>query len=130
MQKAIIKNGNLPQLIGEFQQMLNEKLTLGTKHRIQKILKKLKAENDEYNPAFIELLKNHGAKETKDENGFINYSLKPEQVTSEFVAEKKELDEVENHIDFDPIDFSFIENLETNVNYSFDLLEPFFENFK
>jgi hypothetical protein len=130
MQKAIIKNGNLPQLIGEFQQMLNEKLTLGTKHRIQKILKKLKAENDEYNPAFIELLQNHGAKETKDENGFINYSLKPEQVTSEFVAEKKELDEVENHIDFDPIDFSFIENLETNVNYSFDLLEPFFENFK
>lgn len=127
MQKAIIKNGNLPQLIGEFQQMLNEKLTLGTKHRIQKILKKLKAEYDEYNPAFIELLKKYGAQENKTDG---TIGLKPEQITSEFVAEKKELDEVESHFDFDPIDFNFIENLETNVNYSFDLLEPFFNNFK
>jgi hypothetical protein len=127
MKKAIIKNGNLPQLVGEFQQMLNEKLTLGTKHRIQKILKKLRAEFDEYKPAFIELLKKYGAQENKADG---TVSLKPEQVTPDYVEEKKELDEVENHIDFDPIDFSFIENLETNVNYSFDLLEPFFENFK
>jgi regulator of sigma D len=123
-----VKNGTLPQLIGEFSQMLNEKLSLGTKHRIQKILKKLHAEYEQYNPALIDLLKKYGAIEKKTENG-VNYSLTPEQITEEFLSEQKELSEVECILHVDPVDFNFIVNLETQVNYTFDLLQPFFENF-
>ena len=76
----------------------------------------------------IDLLKKYGAIEKKTENG-VNYSLTPEQITEEFLSEQKELSEVECILHVDPVDFNFIVNLETQVNYTFDLLQPFFENF-
>ena len=103
----------------------DEKITIGTKNRIQKIVKKLNEHYEPYQSSLVELLKANGATES---NGLVNLPI--DKHTDEFKAQKKELDEQSCEIDFDPIDFTMIENIETEQVYDFELLSPFFENYQ
>lgn len=104
--------------------LINEKITLGVKNRIQKLIKELLKHYDPYNELYIELLKNSGG---VDVEGIV--TLPKEKQTEEFFAAKKELDEQMCELSFDPIDFKMIEPIESEDVYDFELLSPFFENY-
>ena len=103
--------------------LLNEKLTIGTKSRMQKIVNLLEAEYKEYQKLLIELLKKYGA--TEEDEGFL--SLAPEKRTSEFNEEFQELLTQKITLGaFDRVDFKQIENIETESNYNIGILSPRF----
>ena len=103
----------------------DEKITIGTKNRIQKVVKKLVEHYEPYQASFIELLKTNGAVES---DGMVSLP-KGVEPSEEFKKQKLELDEQLCELDFDPIDFKMIENIETEQVYDFELLSPFFENY-
>ena len=103
----------------------DEKITIGTKNRIQKIVKKLLEHYEPYQASFVELLKANGAVESE---GMVSLP-KGVEPSEEFRKQKLELDEQICELDFDAIDFTMIENIETEQVYDFELLSPFFENY-
>ena len=125
-----VENQKLKPTIDELNDLLNEKLTLGTKNRVQKIVKKLAAEFEPFNKLHIELLEKHGATKQGDKIGFFNSFDGSERVPEAFLLDFKEIATQTSTINFDPIDFNFVEQMETTKNYKFDLLAPFFENFE
>lgn len=119
-----IKNQNLKVTIEQLDKMLSEKITLGTKNRIQKVINLLTPHYTDYYKSHIELLKKHGAEEKE---GMLDL---PKPYTEEFIKEFTELNEQDNTVIFDPIDFTKIENIESEVFYNIELLKKFFENVK
>lgn len=116
------KNENLAMMLGQLNALQSEKITLGVKNRIQKIVKTLAKEHEPYNKLIIELLEELGVK--PDENKNYKYPAG--------FLENQEYKEIANQtctIIFDPIDFNKIETIETEVIYDFELLSPFFENY-
>jgi hypothetical protein len=120
-----IENQKLKITIDELNDLLNERLTLGTKNRVQKIIKKLAVEFEPFNKLHIELLEKHGAQKFGKKIGFEN-----DNAPEAFLIEFQEIGSQTSTINFDPIDFSFLEQMETTKNYKFELLAPFFENFE
>lgn len=118
-----VKNKELPNIIGQLTQLQIEKLTLGVKHRLQKIVRELKKHFDPFNETLIEMLKAKGVQPNADD-------LYPFPKGFSDTAEYKELAEQENTITIDLIDYTKIVDLETNVPYDMELLSPFFENFE
>jgi len=115
-----ITTGKAPE---EKMGLLNEKLTIGTKSRMQKIVSLLEAEYKEYQKLFIELLKKYGA--TEETEGAL--SLAPEKRTPEFNEEFQELLTQKITLgNFDRVDFKQIEKIETENNYNIGLLSPRF----
>ena len=103
--------------------LLNEKLTIGTKSRMQKIVNLLEAEYKEYQKLFIELLKKYGA--TEENEGHL--SLAPEKRTPEFNEEFQELLTQKITLGaFDRVNFKQIEDIESEAVYAIDLLAPRF----
>ncbi len=133
-----ITNGELPELILNFTGfnivanektntgLINEKIKISVKNRIQKIVKILEAEYTDYKKVFIELLLKHGGEKTGD-----NITLSNEKNTEEFKTEFAELllQKITLPV-FDKIDFKMIENIETDENYNFSVLAKFFENYE
>ena len=118
-----VKNQDLANIIGQLLQMQHEKLTLGVKNRLQKIVKELKKHYDPFNESLIDLLKSLGVEKNEKEvypfpKGFAES------------AEYKELAEQENTVLIDLIDYTKVVELETTVPYDMELLKPFFENFE
>lgn len=118
-----VKNQDLAMLIGQLNTLQSEKITLGVKNRIQKIVKTLAKEHEPYNKLVIELLEKLGVK--PDEKGNYKY---PDGFFSN--QEYTEIAEQLTTINFDPIDFNKIMEIETTVVYNFEFLSSFFENFE
>jgi hypothetical protein len=117
-----VKNENLAMMLGQLNAMQSEKITLGVKNRIQKIVKTLASEHEPYNKLIIELLEQLGV--VPDENKSYKYP--------QGFFENEQYKEIANQsvtIIFDPIDFNRITEIETEVVYDFTLLSPFFENY-
>jgi signal recognition particle subunit SEC65 len=117
-----VKNENLAMMLGQLNALQSEKITLGVKNRIQKIVKTLASEHEPYNKLIIELLEQLGVK--PDENKSYKYP--------QGFLENEEYKEIANQsvtIIFDAIDFNKITEIETEVVYDFTLLSPFFENY-
>lgn len=118
-----VKNEDLGLIIGQLTQMQFEKLSLGVKHRIQKIVKQLKVHFEPYDKTLVQMLEAKGVK-SNEKNvypfpaGFVD------------TAEYKEIAEQENTVTIDLIDYERVKEMETNVPYDMELLKPFFENFE
>ena len=119
-----IKNQNLLPAIEHLNALLNELISIGTKNRVQKIVKVLMPHYDDYHKLHLELLKKYGATE-KDGQIFLAPPL-----PDDFMKEFTELKEQENSISFDTIDYTRIENIETTYNYDMELLSTFLDNYK
>jgi hypothetical protein len=117
-----VKNQDLGLIIGQLNALQKEKITLGVKNSIQKLVKTLTKDFEPFNKLVVELLEKL---EVKPEKG--NYKA-PDGFFENL--EYKEIAEQKNTIIFDPIDFNKIADLETQVVYNFELLSPFFENFE
>lgn len=100
--------------------LVNEKLTIGAKSRIQKIVKLLEAEFKDYLKLHSELLKKHGAIEKEGRLELLEGSTEFSEEFQELLSQKITLGV------FDKIDFKQIENIETTSNYNLALLSPRF----
>lgn len=98
--------------------LIEHKLSMGFKNRLQKLVRKLSVEYQDYIENLIELLKKHGA--VNKDNAWV---LENSDTNTAYQAEFKELSGLICTIDFDPLDFSFIENVETDEVFDFELLE-------
>ena len=113
-----ILNRNLYDSIMELGKLQEEKLAIGTKHRIQKILKSLVEHYEPFKESHLEILKKYNAVEKEGR-------LEIENPSPEFVSEFRELSDQENRILIDPIEYSKIDDIETSTVYNFDILDKF-----
>lgn len=120
-----IKNINLLPTAEQMSLLLKEKISFGTKNRIQKIIKEVMVHHNPFNTLWCELLKAHGGTEI---DGKIELP-DPKNPPEEFVKEFKELCEDEVTLNVDLIDYSKLESIESENVYSEELLKPFFENY-
>ena len=113
-----ILNKNIFDSMVELDKLQSEKISIGSKHRIQKILKILSEHYKPFNESHIEILKKYNAVE-KDGR------LEVENPSIAFVEEFRYLSDQENRILIDPIEYSKIEDIETSNIYNFDILDKF-----
>lgn len=127
-----VKNSDLYPIAQQLSVLQREKIPLGQKNRIQKIVRLINEHFVPYNNLHVELLKKHGA--TQKPNAEVSFDPKEgekEVVTpSEFTEEFSELSAQTNTMTFDPVDYSKIVDAESDQVYNFELLSPFFENYK
>lgn len=119
-----IKNIHLAATAENFSALLREKISFGTKNRIQKIIKEIGVHYTPFHALWVEMIKAHGGKEK--EGGRVELP-DPENPPEDFTKEFKELSEDTAPLMVDLIDYSKLDSVESEHVYNYDLLEPFFE---
>lgn len=115
-------NIEIQALVDNLNHLMQEKVTIGTQNRIQKILRTLSIHLKDFQKMHSELLKKHGAVE-------VDGKLEIRNPSKELMMEYNELASQQVTVSFDPIDFAKIENIETTTVYNYELLSDFFENY-
>lgn len=116
-----LENYKLETIIGQLTDLMGEKVSMGVKNRLQKIVRELDVHLKDYRKLHVEMLKAHGATENDGK-------LELADVSQAFIEEYNDLSKQSNTIKFDPVDFSKIEDLQSDKVYDFVFLADFFEN--
>lgn len=118
-----VKNKDLTAILDSLNRLQIAKITIGTKSRIQKIVKALADDAKNYKELIVAIFVKLGVAPNADGN----YISPPNFDKNE---EFMEISELENTVNIDQFDYKMIENVESDGFINFDLISLFCENYK
>ena len=121
-----IKNQFLNSTLIQLDKLMVEKVSIGIKNRLTKVIRVIQPDAKAYGESHIELIKKYGGTENEDKS----WSIKTIPIPEDYFTEFKELTEMVNTYTFDKIDYTKIAEIETEFPYDFTEVKELFENYE